>query len=288
MSLQTVLELALNGAAYGAVLFLISSGMSITMGLMRFANLAHGVSVMFGGFTVVALMAAGWPFLLTLPVVFVLSMVGGGLSERALLHLFYERSEANQVLVTIGIVFVAISVATYVWGAGQQAVTMPTWLDGRVDLGIASIGAYRLFSTVAGLVVAAVLIFAVETSFIGAQIRAAVDDRAMAESCGVNVGRLFTLVFALSAGVAGLGGALSINILGLDSSFPLRFLVVILIVVTVGGAGSIRAVLAASLLLGMIDSLTKYYVASAGAFALYVVAALVLLVRPGGLFRRPA
>jgi Branched-chain amino acid ABC-type transport system, permease components len=286
--LQALLELTLNGFAYGAVLFLISSGMSITMGLMRFSNLAHGASVMFGGYAVVGLMNAGWPFFLTLPAAFVLSMLGGAAMERGLLRVFYERSEPSQVLVTIGLVFASISVATYLWGAGQQPVTMPAMLTGRVDLGLVDVSAYRLFVAAVGLLIGFALIAAVETSPMGARIRAAVDDRMMAQSCGVNVSRLFTLVFAFSAGVAGLGGALSINLLGLDPAFPLRYLVIILIVVAVGGAGSIRATLASALTLGMIDSFAKYYVAEAGAFTLYVVAAVILYFRPEGLFRRAA
>lgn len=286
--MQALLELTLNGLAYGSVLFLISSGMSITMGLMRFANLAHGASVMFGGYAVVALMAAGWPFFLTVPAAFLLSMLGGAVVERGLLRVFYDRPDASQVLVTIGVVFVAMSAATYFWGAGQQPVTMPAMLTGRLDLGVVDVSAYRLFVAVVGLVTGAVLIAVIEASPLGARIRAAVDDREMAESCGVNVSRLFTLVFAFSAGIAGLGGALSINLLGLDPAFPLRYLVIILIVVAVGGAGSIGATLGAALMLGMIDSFAKYYFAEAGAFTLFAIAALILYFRPEGLFRRIA
>lgn len=286
--LQSLLELTTTGLAYGAVLFLVSSGLSITMGLMRFANLAHGASVMFGGYAVVALMHAGWPFLATLPAAFVLSALGGLVAERALLHVFYSRPEHSQVLVTIGVVFVAMSVATYVWGPSQQPVNLPAFLSGRVSLGPVDISAYRVFVAICGLAIGAGLIVLLETSSIGARVRAAVDDRAMAESCGVDVTRLFALVFALSAGMAGLGGALSINLLGLDPSFPLRYLVMILIVVAVGGAGSIRATLISALALGMIDSFAKYYFASFGAFTLYVVAAAALTWRPEGLFRRAA
>lgn len=286
--MQAFLELALNGLAYGAVLFLISSGMSITMGLMRFANLAHGASVMFGGYAVVSLMSAGWSFVWALPAAFVLSALGGAFFERILVRRFYAQPEPTQVLVTIGLVFISISAATFFWGAGQQPISLPAALTGRVDLGLFDVSAYRLFVAVAGLLVGVALNVAVEASPVGARIRAAVDDREMAESCGVNVSRLFTFVFAFSAGIAGFGGALSVNLLGLDPAFPLRYLVIILIVVAVGGAGSIRATLFSALLLGMLDSFAKYYIADAAAFTLYAFAAVALYFRPDGLFRRAA
>jgi branched-chain amino acid transport system permease protein len=283
----SLLELVFNGLAYGIVLFLIACGLSITMGLMNFTNLAHGSIVMFGGYIVITLMKSfGWPFLATIPAAFIVCTLAGAAFERLLFRRLYAADELNQVLLTIGLVFMTVAIATYVWGAGQQPLQMPAYLRARISLGLFEVSSYRLFLLVAGGAITVLLVLVFERSNLGAQVRAAVDNRQMAMSCGINVDRLFTLVFAAGCGVAGTGGALSVNLLGLDPSFPLRYLVFILIVVTVGGSGSIWGTLTAALLLGICDVFSKYFVPEAGAFTIFAITAVILFWRPQGLFGR--
>jgi branched-chain amino acid transport system permease protein len=285
--IASLLELIFNGVAYGIVLFLIACGLSITMGLMGFTNLAHGAIVMFGGYIVITLMKSfGWGFLATIPVAFLVCALAGAAFERLLFRRLYAAGELNQMLLTIGLVFMAAAVATYVWGAGQQPVQMPPYLSARVSLGLFDVSSYRLFLLLVGGAITVALVLAFERSNLGAQVRAAVDNRQMAMSCGIDVDRLFTLVFAVGCGVAGTGGALSVNLLGLDPSFPLRYLVFILIVVTVGGSGSIWGTLAAALLLGICDVFSKYFIPEAGAFTIFAMTAVILFWRPHGLFGR--
>jgi branched-chain amino acid transport system permease protein len=283
----SVLELIFNGFAYGIVLFLIACGLSITMGLMNFTNLAHGSIVMFGGYIVITLMKSfGWPFLATIPAAFIVCTLAGAAFERLLFRRLYAVDELNQVLLTIGLVFMTVAIATYVWGAGQQPLQMPAYLRARISLGLFEVSSYRLFLFLAGGAITVLLVLVFERSNLGAQVRAAVDNRQMAMSCGINVDQLFTLVFAAGCGVAGTGGALSVNLLGLDPSFPLRYLVFILIVVTVGGSGSIWGTLTAALLLGICDVFSKYFVPEAGAFTIFAITAVILFWRPQGLFGR--
>ena len=283
----SLLELVFNGFAYGIVLFLIACGLSITMGLMHFTNLAHGSMVMFGGYIVITLTKSfGWPFLATIPAAFIICTLAGAAFERLLFRRLYAADELNQVLLTIGLVFMTVAVATYVWGAGQQPLQMPPYLTARVSLGLFDVNSYRLFLLLVGGAITLLLVLVFERSNLGAQVRAAVDNRQMAMSCGINVDWLFTLVFAVGCGVGGIGGALSVNLLGLDPSFPLRYLVFILIVVTVGGSGSIWGTLIAALLLGMCDVFSKYFVPEAGAFTIFAITGVILLWRPQGLFGR--
>jgi branched-chain amino acid transport system permease protein len=283
----SLLELVFNGFAYGIVLFLIACGLSITMGLMNFTNLAHGSFVMFGGYVVITLMKSfGWPFLATIPAAFIVCTLAGVAFERLLFRRLYAADELNQVLLTIGLVFMTVAIATYLWGAGQQPLRMPAYLSARVSLGLFEVSSYRLFLLAVGGAMTVLLVLLFERSSLGAQVRAAVDDRQMAMSCGINVDRLFTLVFAVGCGVAGIGGALSVNLLGLDPSFPLRYLVFILIVATLGGSGSIWGTLIAALLLGICDVFSKYFVPEAGAFTVFAITAVILFWRPQGLFGR--
>jgi branched-chain amino acid transport system permease protein len=287
MVMGSLLELVFNGLAYGIVLFLIACGLSITMGLMGFTNLAHGSIVMFGGYIVITLMKSfGWPFLATIPAAFVICTLAGAVFERLLFRRLYAADELNQVLLTIGLVFMTVAIATYVWGAGQQPLQMPSYLSARISLGLFDVSSYRLFLLLVGGAITVLLVLVFERSNLGAQVRAAVDNRQMAMSCGINVDRLFTLVFAIGCGVAGTGGALSVNLLGLDPSFPLRYLVFILIIVTVGGSGSIWGTLTAALLLGICDVFSKYFIPEAGAFTIFAITGVILFWRPHGLFGR--
>ncbi len=273
------------GLAYAMLLFIISVGLSITMGLMGFANLAHGSFAMAGGYVTVTLVTqSGFPFGLALLISFIVIALISFPFERFLYRYLYRRSELDQVLLTIGLVFASIAGVTFIWGHDPQLIQMPDYLKGSVDMGFNTFPKYRIFMIVAGAVIVAGLFYGLERTNIGAQIRAAVDNRTMAESVGINTDRLFTWTFALGSGMAALGGGLGIQILGgIKPVFAFEYLVIFLIVVAVGGLGNIRGTFFAALILGIIDFAGKFYFPEGGAFVIFAVTILVLLIRPQGL-----
>ena len=276
-----------DGIAYGMLLFLLSVGLSVTLGMMNFVNLAHCSFAMLGGYVTVTLMnAAGWPFLATLPVAFVAGAAASVLLERILFRRFYQASDLEQCLLTIGIVFVSIAGAAYIYGTDQQPMQPPVYLRGSIQVLGLDLAVYRLFLVAIALAITVVLMITVETTRFGAQVRAAVNNQRMARGLGINVDALFAVTFALGSGLAGLGGALAIAMLGLDPQFALTYLIYVLIVVSVGGLGSIFGSLAAAVLLGISDIAGKYYVPAIGAFLIYLVMIVLLMWRPTGLFGR--
>ncbi len=283
-----MLTILLDGIAYGMLLFVLSCGLSVTLGLMNFINLAHGAFAMVGGYVTALLMnRAGVPFLVTLPLAFFVPAALGVVLERTLYRRLYGASPLDQVLFTIGLVLMAMPIANYFLGDQAQQVHLPTWLSGRIEFHGVGIGIYRLFIIgVCGVIAAALQIFLVKTRF-GARLRAAVDDSRVASGLGINVDLLFAITFAVGSGLAGLGGALAADVVGgIDPSFPLKFMVTFLIVVTIGGSNGILGALVGSLLLGMLDVAGKYYVPSIGAFIIYLVMVVTLILRPQGLFAR--
>ena len=282
-----MLTILFDGVAYGMVLFILSVGLSVTLGLMNFVNLAHGAFAMLGGYvTVVLTSRAGVPFLAALPFAFLASAALGLLLERTLYRRMYERSHLDQVLFSIGLVFMAVTATDYVMGSSQQFMRLPALLQGRLDIESVGIGRYRLFIVVlCGLLVLALQAILTRTRF-GSRLRAAVDDPRVARGLGIEVGAIFAATFAVGSGLAGLGGALGAEILGLDPGFPLKFLIYFLIVVTVGGTSSVTGPFVAALLLGVADVFGKYYVPAFGAFVIYTLMIAVLILRPQGLFSR--
>ena len=276
-----------DGVASGMLLFLISVGLSVTLGLMNFVNLAHGAFAMLGGYVCVLLLnRLGVPFLLTLPIVIVLCAGVGVVLERTLYRRLYAASHLDQVLFSIGLVFMSISTAHYFFGAQQQPLQLPGFLRGQLDLPGLDIGIYRLFLIAVALATTVLLVGALEYTRFGAQVRAAVDNQRMAQGLGIDVDGVFAITFALGSGLAGLGGALAIEIVGLDPNFAFTYLIYVLIVVAVGGLGSIRGSLLAAIVLGVSDAAGKYYVPTLGAFLIYLVMVSLLLWRPSGLFGR--
>jgi branched-chain amino acid transport system permease protein len=274
------------GLAYAMLLFIISVGLSITMGLMGFANLAHGSFAMAGGYVTVTLVSQmNVPFAVALLIAFIVVAFLSIPFERFLYRHLYRRPELDQVLLTIGLVFVSIAGVTFIWGPDPHLILMPEYLKGSINLGFNIFPKYRIFMIVAGAVIVAGLFYGLERTSIGAKIRAAVDNRRMAESCGINTGRIFTWTFALGSGMAALGGGLGIQILGgIKPVFAFEYLVIFLIVVAVGGLGNIRGTFFAALILGIIDFAGKFYFPEGGAFVIFAVTILVLLIRPQGLF----
>jgi branched-chain amino acid transport system permease protein len=284
-----MITILFDGVAYGMLLFLISIGLAVTLGLMNFVNLAHGAFAMLGGYVCTLLLnRAGVPFLATLPIVFVVSLAAGVVLERSLYRRLYGASHLDQVLFCIGLIFMAMASANYLFGAQQQPLDLPPMLKGQWHALGADFGIYRVFLVAVGLVIAAALALLLARTRFGAQIRAAVDNARAARGLGIDVDRVFLLTFALGSGLAGLGGALGVEMLGLDPGFPLKYLVYFLIVVAVGGSNSIVGPLAAALILGVADVAGKYYAPQIGAFAIYAVMIALLVLRPQGLFGRRA
>ena len=282
-----MLGVLFDGIAYGSLLFLVSLGLSVTMGLMNFVNLAHGAFAMAGGYVcVVAMTRFGVPFLVTLPLAFVITAAIGALLERLLYRRLYSAAHLDQVLFSIGLTFMSIAAATYFFGSSQQPLRLPAFLRGQLHLGGVDFGIYRLFLVATVAVLTTVLGFLLANTRFGAQVRASVDNAQAAKGLGIDVDRVFSVAFALGSGLAGLGGALGIEVLGLDPSFPLKFMVYFLLVVVVGGAGTIKGPLVAAILLGVLDVAGKYYVPQIGAFVIYAAMVVLLIAFPAGLFGR--
>ncbi|MFZ1920025.1 MAG: branched-chain amino acid ABC transporter permease [Xanthobacteraceae bacterium] len=276
-----------DGIAYGMLLFLMSVGLSVTLGMMNFVNLAHCSFAMLGGYVTVTLMNAfGWPFLATLPAAFLAAAAASVVLERVFFRRFYNAGELNQCLLTIGIVFVSIAGAAYIYGTDQQPMRLPGYLQGSIVFAGLDLAVYRLFLIGTALAITILLMATVETTRFGAQVRAAVNNQRMARGLGIDVDRLFAITFALGSGLAGLGGALAIAMLGLDPSFALTYLIYVLIVVSVGGLGSIVGSFAAAMLLGVSDMAGKYYIPAFGSVLIYLIMMVVIMWRPAGLFGR--
>jgi branched-chain amino acid transport system permease protein len=283
--LPPVFGVIFDGIAYGMLLFVLSVGLSVTLGLMNFVNLAHCAFAMLGGYISVYLVNDyHWPFLATLPVAFIVTAIVSVFFERVFYRRLYRSSDLDQVLLTIGLAFISVAAAAYFFGTVQQPVQTPTLLRGSFNFFGLSLGNYRLFLIGVALAVTAALVLALEYTRFGAMVRAAVDNQRMARGLGINVDTTFAVTFALGSGLAGLGGALAIEIVGLDPNFALALLVYVLIIVSVGGLGSIIGSFAAAILIGISDIAGKYYAPEYGAFFIYLVMVAVLMWKPTGLF----
>jgi branched-chain amino acid transport system permease protein len=276
-----------DGLAYAMFLFITSVGLSVTMGLMNFVNLAHGAFAMAGGYIVVTLTRSlGIDFVPSLIIAAVLVGLISIPFERSLYRRLYKATDLEQVMRSIGLALMSLATLTYVYGPIPKSVPLPPWLEGDINLGFRAFPSYRAFLIAVGLFLIAVLWYGFERTNIGAKIRAAVDNRRMAESVGINVDLLFTITFAVGSGLAALGGGLAIQLFGLSPSFAVIYLVLFLIVVAVGGLGSLKGTLLAALVLGVFDTAGKYLLADAGGFFIYAVTVAVLLVKPAGFYGR--
>jgi branched-chain amino acid transport system permease protein len=285
-----MLTVLFDGIASGALLFLLAIGLSITLGIMNFTNLAHGAFAMLGGYVAVVMLNSwGIPFLYCLPVAFIVPALAGVILERTLYSRLYDADPLDQVLFTIGIVFASMATASYFMGAQHQIIQLPRFLQGQFHVFSGfDVGVYRLFLLCFCAVITILLHLVLTRTRFGSRLRAAVDNGRVARGLGINVSRLFAITFGVGSGLAGLAGALGIEILNLDPVFPVRFLVYFLIVVAVGGTGTVGGPLAASLILGIFDVAGKYYISQVGAFIIYAVMVAVLILRPQGLFGRKA
>jgi branched-chain amino acid transport system permease protein len=282
-----MLTILFDGIAYGMLLFVLACGLAVTLGLMNFVNLAHGAFAMAGGYcAVIVVNTWGVPFLLALPIAFLFSALLGFILERTLYVHVYRKSHLDQVLFTIGLVFMSVAAVDYVMGSSQVFVQLPDWLRGQFHVFGVGVGRYRLLIIViCGLLTLGLQLVLSYTRF-GSRLRASVDDARVARGLGISVNSVFAITFAFGSGLAGLGGALGTEIVGLDPTFPLKFMIYFLIVVTVGGTSSITGPFLASLLLGIGDVAGKYYFPTLGAFVIYTIMIVVLIWRPQGLFAR--
>jgi len=286
-AIAALISILFHGTAFAMVLYIVSVGLSLTMGLMGFVNLAHGAFAMIGGYIAVTLMNT-WqvPFAFALLAAFVAVALVSAILERTLYARLYRAGELEQVLFTIGLIFMAGAVVRQIFGPVPLPMHPPAMLSGQLDLGFRSFPLYRAFLIVVSFVLIGALWFGIERTSFGARLRAAVDNRRMAESIGIDTSSLFTMTFALGSGLAALGGGLGADILAIYPGYAVEYLVYFLMVVAVGGLGSIRGPFVAALLLGIGDTACKYLVPEFGAFFLYAAMIGLLMWRPAGLFGR--
>lgn len=285
--MQTILSIGADALAYGMVLFVISIGLSVTMGLMKVVNLAHGAFAMIGGyvasyvtqqlglhFGVAVVAAVGFCVLLAFPM------------ERLLYRRIYGAPELNQVLMTIGITFIIIGVANWWMGPTLKTIALPDSLRGPVDIGFRSIAAHKLFAAAVGGAVAIGLWYLIERTAFGVKLRASVDDTAMAGALGIRTKIVYSVSFAIAIGLAALGGVVGAQLLPIEPYYALHYMVTFLVVVSVGGAGSIPGALVACLLLGAVKTTGSYLWPEFGNFFFYLAVIAIVSVFPNGLMGR--
>jgi branched-chain amino acid transport system permease protein len=277
----------LYGISYGVVLFTISVGLVVTLGLMRVVNMAHGAFAAIGGYAFVSLMNAYHvPFVIALPIAVIAAAILGVVLERVIFTGLYGASDLDQVLITVGVAFVAVASLNLFFGPNVVTTPLPPALAGNVDLGFRTFETYRIFVVVLGAVLIAALWYLFERTPFGARLRAAVDNRGMAEAIGINVRRLFSLAFALGCGLAALGGAAGFKILPLEPTYPLKYLALVLIVVTLSGLGNVKASAGVAILVGIIDTAARYFFPASGNFVIYILVIAVMSWRSQGLFAK--
>jgi len=283
--MQSLVGVLFDGFAYGMLLFLLSVGLSVTLGMMNFVNLAHCSFAMVGGYATVSFMnRLGWPFFAALAAAFVVAAAVAVVLERTLYRRLYRASDLDQCLFTIGIVFISVAAFAFFYTTELQSARVPEYLRGAVQIMGINFAAYRIFLVAVSLAMAVLLIFLLERTQFGATVRAAVDNQRMARGLGIDVDRAFMITFALGGGLAGLGGGLAVEFVGLEPTFALTYLVYVLIVVAVGGLGSIGGSFVAAAVLGISDMAGKYFFPWLGAFLIYLVMVALLMWRPAGLF----
>lgn len=288
MSGSTALTILLDGLAFGMALFVISVGLTVTLGLMRIVNLSHGAFAMIGGYAGSMALAGGWGFLSAIVVAALTAALVGAGAERVLFRPLYDRGDLPQALMTFGLTFVVIALLTILFGTGIRVMPLPPALAGLVDIGFRAYPAYRLFLIVVGAVLAAFLWLVIDRTLFGARLRAAVDNPRMCRAIGLDVDAIFTGTFAAGCALAGAGAVLGAQLMPLEPYYALRYLVLFLIVVGIGGTGDFRGSFVASIALGLIDTAGKYLMPSVSSYIFFAAVIALLLWRPRGLIPGPA
>ena len=283
MSVNELIRLLFDAAALGSLLFLVSSGMSMIFGLMRIVNVAHGSFYLLGAYIAFGLLGVVNSQLVAyLIAIGVVTLFGAFL--HALLIDRVATQPLRQILLTFGVVLVVSDIALIFWRGVPAALPVPALLDGQIRIGTVTFPVYRLFVICVGLAIAIALDVAQRRTRVGAMIRAGSDDLTMLACMGINVKVLFVSVFAFGAALAALGGVLGGMFLGVYPGIDLDIVTLAFVVVIVGGLGSMRGAFAASLLIGLLDNVTKAYLPELSLFAIYLLLVLVLAFRPTGLF----
>jgi branched-chain amino acid transport system permease protein len=296
-------EQILNGIQFGVMLFLMSAGLTLVFGVMGLINLAHGSLYMVGAFAAAAVAGATGSFLLALAAALAASAAAGALVEVLVIRRLYARDHLDQVLATFALILIFSEGTRWVFGSFPLYLDIPDWLSGPVTLpGGIEYPAYRLAIIVVGLAVAAGLFWLIARTRLGVQIRAGEADREMIAALGVNISKLYTMVFALGAALAGLAGALVGAIQSVQVGMGEPVLILAFVVIVIGGIGSIKGAFVGALLVGLTDTLGRVLLpvmfnafmepsaansigSSVASMAIYILMAAVLVVRPSGLFR---
>jgi branched-chain amino acid transport system permease protein len=285
--LQTWAALTFNGISFGMILFLISSGLTVTLGVMRLVNLAHCGFAMIGGYIAMAAVDyLGFGLLASLPVAIIGTMIVAAVIERTLFRWVYGVTELSQILMTIGLAFVMVALCNIIFGPLLHALPIPSWLTGNLDIAGVVISTYRCFLVVVAGLIAIGIWYVVERTDFGARLRASVDNPRMARCAGINVRRIFSFTFTVGCGLAAVGGVLGTQMLPIEPFYALNYLILVLIVVATGGLGSLKGSFTAALIIGVIDTWGRYILPSGGGFVMYAIVLVVLLARPQGLFAR--
>ena len=283
----TIIALLADGIAYGMILFLMSVGLTITLGVMRIANLAHCAFAMTGGYVAFALVSwAHFSLFTALPVAVVATMLFGAALERSVYRWVYTTGQLGQILMTLGLVFIFVASANVLFGSDLHNIALPGWLSQNWNSGAISISAYRMFIIAVSVALAAICWAILEFTDFGARLRASVDNPRMARCIGIDVPQVFSITFSVGCGLAAAAGVLGTQIMPLEPAYALEYVVPLLMVVAVGGLGSLKGSFYAALMLGLIDTFGRYYIPAAGAFVIYLAVVGLLLWRPQGIFAR--
>ena len=278
---------ALNGLAYGALLFLLSAGLTLIFGMLDIVNLAHGWFYMLGAYAGIVTLAVTGNFWVAALVAPLIVGVVGALVERGLLRPLYRRSPLDQVLLTFGLIYLFEDLIKWGWGGRIRSIAPPEIFSGRMTLFGVTLPAYRVFVIAFGVLMAILPWIVIEKTRLGAVIRAGVYDAEMTAGLGIDIGRVFTLVFAFGAALGGLSGVIAGPIQSAYPSMGVSILIPALIVVVVGGLGSLKGSFVGSLVIGQAETFGKVWFPSVSMLMIYLVMALIVLARPQGLFGRP-
>jgi branched-subunit amino acid ABC-type transport system permease component len=284
---QEIFAQALNGLSYGMLLFLLSVGLTLIFGMLDVVNLAHGSFYMLGAYAGISLIAVTGSFWLSLLVAPLLLALLGALVERSCLRPLYRRGPLAQVLLTFGLLYVFEDLAKWIYGGKIRSIQPPSSLADSVAVLGMTVPSYRLFVIAFGLALALLLFLVIERTRLGAVLRAGVFDAEMAAGMGINIDRWFTAVFAFGAALAGLSGVVAGPLMSVQPAMGGSILVPALIVVVVGGLGSLKGSLVGSLIIGQAQTFGKVWLPSVSMLVIYLVMAGVVLLRPQGLFGRP-
>jgi branched-chain amino acid transport system permease protein len=282
----------LNAVQYGLLLFLVASGLTLIFGIMGIINLAHGSFYMIGAYMAYALQPLvaqhlGDSFVLTIAACILLATLLGYFLEWAFFSYLYQRDHLQQVLMTFGLILVFEELRSLLLGNDVHGVPIPSWLQGSISLaGVMTYPIYRLFVSAVCLAVAGLLYWVLTSTRLGMMIRAGASNREMTNSLGININRLFRIVFAMGVALAGLAGAIAAPVSSVYPGMGHSVLIICFVIVVIGGIGSIRGAFLAAMLVGFVDTFGQILFPAAAGVLVYLLMAAILLFKPEGLFKQ--